>query len=648
MRYTPAIDGLRALAVIVVLLFHAKVPGFSGGFVGVDVFFVISGYLITLLILHEHAAGRFTLVGFYERRIRRIFPALILVALSTLAIGAFVMLPPDLTHLGSSAVATMLFMSNIYFWRREQDYLRGDPELEPLVHTWSLAIEEQFYLLFPVFILGVIRVSKRLEVAFVGVALGSFAISAYLTFTHPQAAFYLPASRAWELLLGALTALVSLKEVIPRPMAPVLQFGGLAMIVGAVFSIDGLTPFPGIAALVPCAGTALILARCDQESRLTKTLSHPVPVGIGLISYPLYLWHWPLLVLTRLALSREPVAYEIAILYLLAGALAAGTWRYIEKPVRQRSSPISAKHVFALAAGLSSLTIGLGWALQATQGIWAATPAGVVRMLEAAKDYAPLLGTCHNWDRQDPEAFSHCVIGAKERPDFDFALWGDSHAGAIGIAVGAAANSVGKKGLQLTADDCPPLLRTQVRIRHGATDCEASNEAALALLRQHRIRRVILAGAWVQYLDDYKTLRLTNEPNVKDDSVGLLRRALRETIDQLRAAGMDVVIIGPVPDIGWNVPLVLAAAERRKAPPPEGPSLDAFLTSQRRVMPILKELEGDGVYVMYPHDVLCRPTCIVQLNGQPIYRDREHLTTVGAELLRPMLAQQLSRAGVVP
>lgn len=648
MRYTPAIDGLRALAVIVVLLFHAKVPGFSGGFVGVDVFFVISGYLITLLILHEHAAGRFTLAGFYERRIRRIFPALMLVALSTLAIGAFVMFPPDLAHLGSSAVATMLFVSNIYFWRREQNYLRGDPELEPLVHTWSLAIEEQFYLLFPVFVLGVIRISKRLEVAFAGVALGSFAISVYLTFTHPQAAFYLSVSRAWELLLGAFTAIVSLKEVIPRPLAPVLQFGGLAMIVGAVFSIDSLTPFPGFAALAPCVGTALILSRSDQESPLTKALSHPVPVWIGLISYPLYLWHWPLLVLTRLALSRELAAYEIATLYLLAGFLAAGTWRYIEKTARQRGGPISAKQVFALAAGLSSLTIGIGWALRATEGIWAATPVGVARMLAAAKDYAPLLGTCHNWDRQNPEAFSHCVIGARERAEFDFALWGDSHAGAIALAVGAAASSVGRNGLQLTADDCPPLLRTQVRIRHVATDCEARNEAVLALLRQHRIRRVILAGAWVQYLDDYKTLRLTNEPTAKDDAVGLFRRALKETIDQLRAAGMDVVIVGPVPDIGWNVPFVLAAAERRKAPLPEGPSLGAFLTSQHRVIPILKELEGDGVHVIYPHDVLCRPTCIVQLNGQAIYSDREHLTTVGAELLQPMLARQLSTAAVVP
>ena len=648
MRYIPAIDGLRALAVIAVLLFHAKVPWFRGGFVGVDVFFVISGYLITSLILQEHADGRFTLAGFYERRVRRIFPALLLVALSTLVIGAFVMFPPDLAHLGSSAVAAMLFMSNVYFWRRGQDYLRGDPELEPLVHTWSLAIEEQFYLLFPVMILGIIRISKRLEVVFIGVALGLFALSVYLTSTRPQAAFYFSPSRGWELLLGALVAVTSLKEMVPRRITLVLQFAGLAMIVGAIVGFDTLTPFPGFAALVPCVGTALILAWGDRESPLTGVLSHPAVVWIGLISYPLYLWHWPLLALTRLTLSRELAAFEIAALYGLAGLLAAGTWQYIEKPFRQRRGRITTKSVFALAAGVSCLTIAIGGALRATEGIWAATPAGVARMLEAEKDYAPLLGTCHNWDRKNPEELSQCVIGARERPELDFALWGDSHAGAIAIAVGAVANSGGRTGLQLTTDDCPPLLTTRVRIRNQLTDCEARNEAAFALLRQHRIRRVILAGAWVQYVGDYKTVELSIEQNVTDDTVASFRRALKYTIGHLRALGIDVVVVGPVPDIGWNVPYILAAAEKRKAVPPDGPSLGDFLTSQREVIPILRELENDGVYVMYPHEVLCQSICIIQLDGQILYRDREHLTTVGAELLQPMLVEQFSRMAAVP
>ena len=265
MQYRAAVDGLRAVAVILVLLFHARVPFFSGGYVGVDVFFVISGYLITGLILQEHAAGGFTVLNFYERRMRRIFPALFLVVLSTCAIGALVMLPPDFSRLGSSIVAATLFVSNFFFWERGHNYLRDAPEFEPLLHTWSLAIEEQFYLFFPIFVLLMLRFFKRLDFTFMGVALGSFTISIYLTSAHPHAAFYLTPSRAWELLLGSWLAVTELKNLIPRRIVPSLQFAGLVMIVGATFSYDVFTPFPGFAALIPCLGTALIVAWCDQD-----------------------------------------------------------------------------------------------------------------------------------------------------------------------------------------------------------------------------------------------------------------------------------------------------------------------------------------------------------------------------------------------
>ena len=643
MQYRAAIDGLRAVAVIVVLLFHARVPFFSGGYVGVDVFFVVSGYLITGLIHQEHVAGGFTLLGFYERRMRRIFPALFLVVLSTFAIGAIVMLPPDLSRLGSSGVAATLFVSNFYFWGRGQNYLRNAPEFEPLLHTWSLAIEEQFYLFFPIFVLVTLRFFKRLDFTFMVVALGSFSISIYLTSAHPTAAFYFSPSRAWELLLGSWLAVTDLKNLMPRRFVPPLQVVGLVMIVGATFSFNLVTPFPGFAALIPCLGTALIVAWCDQDSRLIKGLSHPALVWLGLISYPLYLWHWPSLVLTRFALLRELHVYEIVALYFLAGVLAAATWQYVEKPFRTRNGLISARRVFVLAAGVSCLALAIGGGLRTTE-VWSTPPPRVARILEAAKDYAPLLGACHNWDRKGPEQFSNCIIGANDRPEINFALWGDSHAGAVAIAVDAAAYSVSKKGLQLTADDCPPLLRTQVIVSNVVSDCEARNEAAFDLLLQHRIRGAILAGAWAQYVEgDYKVLRPNNKPDAGGDKIAPFQRAMKQTMDRLRTAGIDVVIVGPVPYIGWNVPTVLAAKEWRKQAMPEGPSLADFMSSQRKIMPILRDLEHDGVYVVYPHKLLCESTCLVQLNGQILYSDTEHLTTQGADLLRPMLAQQLSR-----
>ena len=489
----------------------------------------------------------------------------------------------------------------------------------------------------------ILRFFKRLDLIFMAVALGSFAISIYLTSAHPRAAFYFTPSRAWELLLGSWLAVTGLKNLIPRPIVPPLQFAGLMMIVGATFSFDVVTPFPGFAALIPCLGTALIVAWCDLDSQLIRGLSHPTLVWLGLISYPLYLWHWPSLVLTRFALLRELHAYEIVALYFLAGVVAAATWQYVERPFRARNGLISARRVFVLAAGVSCLALAIGGGLRAAE-VWSTTPPGVARILAAAKDYAPLLGACHNWDRKSPEQFSNCIIGAKDRPEINFALWGDSHAGAVAIAVDAAAYSVSKKGLQLTADDCPPLLRTQVVISNLVTDCEARNEAAFDLLQQHRIHLAILAGAWVQYVQgDYKVLRPNNEPDAGGDKVAPFRRALKQTISRLQTFGVDVMIVGPVPEIGWNVPSVLAAKEWRKQPMPEGPSLADFMNSQRKIMPILKELEHDALYVVYPHELLCKSTCLVQLNGQILYRDTEHLTTHGADLLRPVFVQQLSR-----
>jgi peptidoglycan/LPS O-acetylase OafA/YrhL len=641
MRYLPAIDGLRAIAVILVLLFHAKVPLFSGGYVGVDVFFVISGYLITRLIQHELAAGRFTLLGFYERRIRRIFPALFLVVLATAAIAALLMLPPDLARLGSSVAASALFVANFYFWAQRLNYLQDWPDLEPLLHTWSLSIEEQFYLLFPIFMLVALRFFRRLDLAFLIVALASLALSVLLSTTFPRAAFYASPSRAWELLLGAWLAVTSVKDAIPRRVVPALQWAGIILIAAAAVGYDRLTPFPGLAALVPCAGAALLIAWSDLQSRLVSCLSHPTMVWLGLISYPLYLWHWPLLVLARIELLREPAPYEIALIYIAAAALAAGTWHYLEKPIRARKSLVPAKLLFGSAAAVTCLAVAIGVGLRATQSSWDPPPA-VARALAVA-DSTPWRASCFNWDRRSSDQLADCVIGDQQRPQFDFALWGDSHAAAVAVGVDAAARGLAQKGLQLTASNCPPLLQAQVVLAGAPTDCAARNEAAFDLLRQHRIRRVLLVGAWVQYLgDDDKVLRLDSAPDMAVNSAAGLHRALQETIDRLQAAGIEVVILGPVPHIGWRVPLVLAAYQWRGKALPDGPTLPEFMAKERKVMPALERLENGGATLVYPHQRLCRPTCIVHLDGEILYSDGEHLTAAGAELLRPMFVQALS------
>jgi hypothetical protein len=377
---------------------------------------------------------------------------------------------------------------------------------------------------------------------------------------------------------------------------------------------------------------------------MTAALSHPVLVWLGLISYPLYLWHWSLLALGRLVLLREPSALEITFIYLLSIVLAAATWHYVEKPIRARKGLGSTACVFAAAATVACLTVAIGLAPRAAEAAWNRLAPDVARLLAGAKDYAAAFGTCQNWDRKQPALLSHCTIGARDRSEFDFVLWGDSHAGAVSMAVAGVARDLGKKGLQLTSDDCLPFLRTRVIINREATDCEARNEAGFELMRQLGLRRAMLVGAWIQYAGDYnKVLRPSGESATAEDDVAEFRQGLRRTVNILRAAGIDVVVVGPVPYIGWNVPSTLATMAWRKKPLPDGPSLDNFMKSERKIMPLLKELERDHVNVMYPHERLCAATCLIHLNGEALYSDAEHLSTRGADLLRPMFVLQLAQ-----
>jgi peptidoglycan/LPS O-acetylase OafA/YrhL len=614
----------------------------------VDIFFVISGYLITRLISGEYRTGRFSLIEFYERRIRRILPAFLVVTLFTLAVGAVVLLPSDLSRLGSSAVAATLFASNFYFWKQEwQNYLLDDTGAMPLLHTWSLSIEEQFYVIFPLFTIMALRFFKaRIGLIFFGVALCSFALSVYLASSHPRAAFYFTPARAWELLLGAWLTVLPAREPTSLRLASAMQAAGLVMILVAVVSFSGRTIFPGFAALLPCVGTALIIAHCGQDTPVTRLLSYPALVFVGLISYPLYLWHWPLIVLAGPALQRELHGYEIAGLYFLAGLLAFATWHYVEKPIRSRPGPFSGERVVAIAFVVSVLAFASGGVLWATHGLQSMQTAEVARILAAAKDHA--FGPCQNWDRVNTTQVSDCTIGDRDRPDFEFALWGDSHAGAIGMAVGDAARSAGKKGLQFTADCCPPLLDTEVMSDRARSGCEERNELAFDLMRQLGIRRAILAGAWVQYtgVNERIFLRMAKKPSDGENSAIVLGHALKHTVQHLRDAGVHVTIIGPVPEMGWSIPAMLAQRKRFSLPLPDGPSLQEFMRHQHDVIPLLNELERDGVEVIYPHEWLCTTSCKFELNGAILYSDTEHLTTRGADLLRPAFERVLSSSRV--
>ncbi|MCK5666929.1 MAG: acyltransferase [Thiotrichaceae bacterium] len=368
MLYRKEIDGLRALAVIPVILFHGGLEWFSRGYVGVDVFFVISGYLITSIILKEKEADTFSIAGFYERRARRILPALFFIIFICIPFAWFWLLPHELKDFGKSIVAVTLFASNILFWR-ESDYFAPDAELIPLLHTWSLAVEEQFYVIFPLIMIFFWAFGRRRLIGIISlIALLSLALTEWGWRHFPEANFYLIPTRAWELMIGALVAFYLYQK--KQPQGNIRHLGsliGIGLIVLAIFFLDKTLPFPSLYALAPTIGTALIILFATPDTLVYKLLSQRIFVGIGLISYSAYLWHQPIFVFARIRGMDEPNIGLVLLLSMFAIVLAYFSWRFIELPFRDRSR-FTRKQIFS-ASLIASLTfIGIGSALVISDG----------------------------------------------------------------------------------------------------------------------------------------------------------------------------------------------------------------------------------------------------------------------------------------
>ncbi len=663
------------------MAYHAGVPGFSGGFIGVDVFFVISGFLISRILLDDAARhGHIDLGDFYARRVRRILPALVAVVVVTLAAMPLVSFTREqMEQASASGVAAIFFYSNFFFWNQADSYFAPQLDLNPLLHTWSLAIEEQFYLVWPLALAAVVVAARRWKWDLVNLAAGFFAavliaslaFSMWSTRHQPLAAFYLMPSRAFELAAGGLLmASAGWRRGWRPPVRTALGLAGLAGIVGAATTFSAETAFPGVAALLPVASTALVIASVeglapgDKGSILT---ARPV-VMVGLLSYSWYLWHWPLLALRRLYVLGERALLPDLLVCIVALGLAYLSYRYIETPVRTMRFPFLRQQRWTFAFGAALCLVGFAAAQTA---VVAANRNVSSRLAEAAADKPPLQVRCNPGGRFQgfPTPDAMCSDGAAGAP-VGVVVWGDSHASHLLPMAGEAIAPHQLAVLQRTRNGCPPLLTaTSIALGRIDQDCSQFNAAMMADLTWRAgegLRGVILNARWMIYLtsptpNPRETFvrgltrvdahpggvidpgaRLGVWPHDLAGSAQTLERSLRETFVALRAAGLSVMVVAPTPEMAFTVPECLA---RRH----EGACGTRRSAVEQRRAPALSAIRAaasglDGIDIWDPLDSLCdAETCFVVRDGIVMYTDEDHFTATWSRRMAAAAAAPIAR-----
>ncbi|AYG69791.1 MULTISPECIES: acyltransferase family protein [unclassified Rhizobium] len=654
LTYRRDIDGLRALAILPVVLYHAGIPGFSGGFVGVDVFFVISGFLMASLISNEIAGGEFSLVRFYERRIRRIFPALFAVLAASFIAAWWLLMPAEFAYFARSLKAAALFTSNIQF-EKESGYFDIGAQMKPLLHTWSLAVEEQFYILFPLLLIVVTRFARRhATLILAGLLVVSFAASAWTLFHSQAEAFYLLQFRAWELLLGALLAL----GVLPMPKRPEMRAGlaaaGVLFIAIAIFGFSDKTLFPGPAALLPCLGAALIIHARDEWGPASRLLRSKPMVFVGLISYSLYLWHWPIIVFSREMTGRELSLPQGGMIVAASLAAAIISWRFIEQPFRGRGSLVKRVPLLAGAVTVVIAAAGVGDYVAHHGGLPDRLSADVRKVYASTYDQSRFsLPPCFadsdttGPSEADIRAGKLCPLGPEGKPSF--LVWGDSHSGAMAPAIDAAATQVGITGLFAGHASCPPLPGVQLSARGDTERCGKFNGAVRDLIVSQHVPLVFLVAYWPKYVHDAE---MPNEgpyfdpsvlPPLKDRSASIVQ-TLDDLLADLTRQGTRVVLISDVPEMGRYMPEAVAKAMIQGTSTDLAPPLQYIEKRQALPHTILSRLAAKyGATIIDPLPSICsNGRCDAVRSGLPLYKDADHLAATFATTLSPLYVPALS------
>lgn len=658
-KYRSDIEGLRAIAVSSITLFHFGYAGLGGGYVGVDVFFVISGFLIGRSVIAETLDGRFSLTAFFERRIRRLYPALVVAMLACAAVAPLLLLPFDLALFGKSMVATAGYASNILFLK-EAGYFDSSAIQKPLLHTWSLAVEEQFYIAFPLLLmlLARARASRRTVLAVVALIAAASLLGAQAAMARvPSAAFFLFPLRAWELLAGVLVGAADWRALAARRRLRQLVAGaGLLLIVAAILLYRPATPFPGIGAIPPVLGTAMVIAAGSAGGSAAAALLGWRPLGlIGLVSYSLYLWHWPLAVGLVYYHGGEPLPQAWRLGGLAATALlAALSYRLVEEPFRRRRG--SRWRLFAATAAVSLLLIAVGLLFYRSAGLPGRYDAGQRVLADAANDFLQTRGVCVDEGNATIPGIAHCRLGDPAAAP-DFLVWGDSHGRAFRDAIDRAAAEHGRAGLLVWAGGCPPLMglrkvESAVSPADDAACFRQSARLAAWLARDRALRDVLLIGRWAYYTDGgglgadaANRMRLVGPPGA--GQAALFARALDRTVATLAAERRRVFLLEQVPEVPWFsaralAERVLARHQPLRAVLAEIGQVDRADVERRQAVAerAFAALAARGRATVLPtHGRLCDATrCSAWDRDRPLLFDNNHVTVTGSLRLRGVLA----------
>jgi peptidoglycan/LPS O-acetylase OafA/YrhL len=654
-KYRPEIDGLRAVAILPVLFYHAGLPAFPGGFVGVDVFFVISGYLITSIVAKDVALGRFSFAAFYERRMRRIFPALFFVLFVCTAAAAFFFPPSDFRDFGKSLVAMTFFISNLFFWRTAtpSGYFDHTSDSQVLLHTWTLSVEEQFYIFLPIGLVLVNRWAKQhLRVCLLIAAIASFALSLWAIEHKPVGAFYLLPPRAWELLIGSLLAVGALPAIENRILRDAAGFAGLGLIAYSVFTFTKDTPFPGFRALAPCLGAWLVIYASQTGASSVKAILSIRPlVFIGVISYSLYLWHWPIIVFVKYFLVISVtglIGGQTVQVIFLSFVMAFVSFRFIESPFRRPNSVWTRWRIvrFGCLASLACAALGLG--IDMSQGFPQRFDVRTQKLIAAnteRKTQDWQLRKCGHWHKEvhSAEEAASCSIGAHFAKKILF--WGDSHVEQLNLSIKrlfdeGALNSHGV--LFALVEGCPPAEHMNINI--SVSHCDSFAHFAMMRAQQDDVDTVFIGFAtWWDVTDVPVCAVVNGRCNGKLPRSEMERRFIDELsqhIHTLKVLGKKVVVSLPFPIYQRSIPdmQIHNAMFSKLGSTLQPRQLDTLALRER----IRAAATAAGAVLFDPRESLCDDRkCIYQRDNVSIYTDASHIAASESGILDANLGAAL-------